>query len=204
MDKQPQNQTRPGPGSLHTEAELVTRAQQGDREAFGELVLSHYPGVIGVVYRMCGNAALAEDAAQEAFLQAWLRLPAYQPRNPLRNWLYRIAVNAALDALRRGPRTVPLDDLPGANLPVGDSHLDPEQRLEQREREALVQEAVLRLPPASRAVLVLREYEGLSYREIAETLDIQIGTVMSRLNYARGRLRERLEPYFQESEADDE
>jgi RNA polymerase sigma-70 factor (ECF subfamily) len=187
--------------SAGEEAQLIARSQQGDREAFSQLVRRYYPGVVGVVYRMCGKTALAEDAAQQAFLQAWLHLPAYQPRSPLRNWLYRIAVNAALDALRRGPQVEPQDL---DSLPLPDSRPDPEQRVEAHERSTLVQQAVQALPPASRAVLVLREYEGLSYREIAETLSIQPGTVMSRLNYARGVLRKKLAPYFQESEAGDE
>jgi RNA polymerase sigma-70 factor (ECF subfamily) len=183
------------------EAQLISRAQQGDREAFGELVRHYYPGVVGVVYRMTGDPALAEDAAQQAFLQAWLHLPSYQPRRPLRSWLYRIAVNAALDALRRQRQADPqaMDD-----LAMADPSQQPERQTEEGERAALVQEAILALPPASRAVLVLREYEGLSYREIAAALDIQIGTVMSRLNYARGALRSRLAPYFLESEAGDE
>ena len=183
------------------ESQLISRAQQGDRGAFTELVRRHYPGVVGVVYRMSGDAGLAEEAAQQAFLQAWLHLPSYQPRRPLRSWLYRIAINAALDALRRAPQ-VETQDLD--SLPMPDPRPDPEQRLEAGERAALVQQAVMSLPPASRAVLVLREYEDLSYREIAETLGIQLGTVMSRLNYARGVLREKLAPYFQDSEAGNE
>jgi len=172
-----------------TELRLITLAQQGDRRAFGELVRRHREGVVNVVYRMCEDANLAEDAAQEAFIRAWQHLPSYRPRSPFRNWVYRIATNVALDALRRERETVNVDMLP----PVA-SQDGPEATVEGKERGEQVRQAVLALPPASRAVLVLREYEGLSYREIADTLGIPIGTVMSRLNYARNRLRELLAP----------
>ena len=82
---------------------LIAQAQAGDRNAYGELVCRHYDGVIRVVYRMCGDALIAEDAAQEAFMRAWVSLPGFEPRAPFRSWLFRIAVNAALDTLRRKP-----------------------------------------------------------------------------------------------------
>ena len=176
----------------NTEIELVVQAQQGDRHAFGELVRLNREGVINVVCRLCGDANLAEDAAQEAFIRAWKHLPNYEPRSPFRNWVYRIATNAALDVLRRERETVDVDGLPLASAEQG-----PEAAVEGLERGEQVRQAVLALPPASRAVLVLREYEGLSYREIAETLDIPIGTVMSRLNYARKRLRQSLAPFLE-------
>ena len=178
--------------SLEIERELVAKAQQGDRQAFGELVRTHREGVISVVYRMCGDANLAEDAAQEAFIRAWKHIASYRPRSPFRNWVYRIATNAALDVLRRERETVDVDELPLATSGAG-----PEASLEKAERGEHVRQAVLALPEASRCVLVLREYEGLSYKEIAGTLGIPIGTVMSRLNYARNRLRESLAPYLE-------
>lgn len=170
-----------------TELQWIAQAQEGDRHAFGELVYHYREGVINVVYRMCGDANLAEDAAQEAFIRAWQNLPRYQPRSPFRNWVYRIATNVALDVLRRERDTVDIDD-----MPLTASSLDPEATVERNERAVQVRQAVLALAPASRIVLILREYEGLSYKEIAETLDIPVGTVMSRLNYARTQLRETL------------
>jgi RNA polymerase sigma-70 factor (ECF subfamily) len=175
-----------------SEAELVQQAQRGDRSAFAELVRRYHLGVIGVVYRLCGDPYLAEDAAQEAFVRAWLNLNTYRPLMPWRNWLYRIAVNAALDMLRRERPTLALDDDSSLH---GDSP-DPHAALEQKEREDLVRRAILTLPSATRVVLVLREYGGLSYREIAEALDIPLGTVMSRLNAARQHLREQLTPWL--------
>jgi RNA polymerase sigma-70 factor (ECF subfamily) len=176
--------------SQTNESELVIRAQNGDRNAFSELVRTHAQGVLNVIYRMCGNMQIAEDAAQETFIQAWLRMQSYRPQASLRNWLYRIAVNTAIDMLRKEKRI-----LPGAveDLSLTDAEPGPEVLVASTERAEFVQKAVLALPDASRAVLVLREYEDLTYQEIAEALDIPIGTVMSRLNYARKLLREKLE-----------
>jgi len=173
------------------ETELVTRAQVGDRNAFTELVRIHAQGVLNVIYRMCGDMQIAEDAAQEAFIQAWLNFSSYRPRTSLRNWLYRIAINAVTDMLRKEKRILPdaIED-----LHLTDPRPDPEALLSQEERSILMQKAVLSLPDASRTVLVLREYEGFSYHEIADALDIPVGTVMSRLNYARNLLKARLEP----------
>jgi RNA polymerase sigma-70 factor (ECF subfamily) len=172
------------------EVELIARAKNGERNAFAELVCMHAQGVQNVIYRMCGDLRIAEDAAQETFIQAWMHLGSYRPQMPLRNWLYRIAVNAATDMLRKEKRILPsaLED-----LPLQDPQLGPEALLSQGERIASIQKAVLSLPDACRAVLVLREYEELSYQEIADTLSIPVGTVMSRLNYARKLLKEKLE-----------
>lgn len=150
----------------------------------------HAQSVMNVVYRMCGDAQIAEDAAQETFIQAWLHLASYRPQASLRSWLYRIAVNAATDMLRKNKRILPtaLED-----LPLQDPQLGPEALFFQEERTALVQKAILSLPEASRMVLVMREYEGMSYQEIAESLSIPLGTVMSRLNYARKTLKDKLE-----------
>ena len=173
-----------------SETELVSRAQSGDRNAFSELIRNHAQGVMNVVYRMCGDVHIAEDAAQETFIQAWTHLSSYRPQTSLRNWLYRIAVNAATDMLRKEKRILPnsMDD-----LQLIDGRPGPELVVSEKERIILVQKAVLSLPEASRAILVLREYEGLSYQEISSTLDIPVGTVMSRLNYARKLLKDKLE-----------
>lgn len=175
-----------------TEADLVALAQQGDRAAFGDLVCLHRRGVINVVYRMCGDAELAEDAAQEAFIRAWKNIHRYKPRSPFRNWVYRIATNAALDVLRRQRETVDIED-----LPLKSQRPNPEVATQSGEEAIFIQQAILELPEASRKVIILREYEGFSYREIAETLEIPIGTVMSRLNYARKQLRQKLAPLLE-------
>ncbi len=172
------------------ESSLVEQARLGDRNAFGELVCLHYPGVVRIVYHLSGDASLAEDMAQEAFLRAWINLDSFHPQSSLRNWLYRIAVNATLDVLRRRPEET-LEEEDVQMLP--DQTANPEAAMIEKERIAQCQQAVQSLPEAARSVLVLREYGGLSYHEIATVLDVPVGTVMSRLNYARTRLRELLE-----------
>lgn len=175
-----------------SDKELVSAALGGDRQAFGELVSRHREGTVAVVYRMTGNQQVAEEAAQEAFIRAWQRLRTYKPQFSFRNWIFSIAVHVALDMLRREPEVVDIDLLP---LEAPDGR--PEAELEAGERAEKVQRAVLALPAACRAVLVLREYEGLSYREISVVLDIPVGTVMSRLNYARILLRRSMAPLLE-------
>lgn len=166
---------------------LIEAAKQGDREAFNQIVLSHYQGVINVIYRMSGRMTLAEDIAQETFIRVWQKLHTYKPTGSFRSWVYRIATNAALDAIRRERDETEIDSLPLASKEPG-----VEQSMVAQERAEMVQEAVLSLPAASRGVLILREYEGLSYQEISEALDIPLGTVMSRLSYARNALKKAL------------
>jgi len=187
------------PGLGYDEQRLIEQAQNGDRSAYGELVRRHYSGVVNVVYRLCGDAHLAEDMAQETFLRAWVHLPTFQPQSSLRNWLYRIAVNASLDVLRR-EHEAPVEDEKMQWL--RDQAPGPEAALIQKEQALLIQQAINALPEAARSVLVLREYGELSYQEIAAVLDIPIGTVMSRLNYARNRLREVLQAQILQPEYD--
>jgi len=142
---------------------------------------------------------IAEDAAQETFIRAWQNLPDYRPQTSLRNWLYRIAFNAGMDIFRKNKRILP-DDIGDMHLTDGQPGL--ETLVAQQERVKLVQNAILSLPDASRAVLVLREYEELSYQEISSMLDIPVGTVMSRLNYARNLLKSKLKPQLSLLEAE--
>ena len=182
----------PCTSQVNNESDLITQSKQGDRWAFSELVRQHRSGVINVVYRMCGDANIAEDAAQEAFIRAWQHLEKYQPKAAFRTWLYRIAINSAHNIIRKQKPTVDME-----NFALRDKTPGPERSVENKELAHTIQQAVLSLPEASRSVLVLREYGGLSYREIADTLGIPMGTVMSRLNYARRVLR-RLLAVFRE------
>jgi RNA polymerase sigma-70 factor, ECF subfamily len=175
-----------------TDQDLVSASLHGDRLAFGELVNRYRDGAVAVVYRMTGDQQIAEEAAQEAFIRAWQRLYSYKPQLSFRTWIISIAVHGALDMLRGAPDVVDIDQLP-LEAPAG----KPEAELEARERRAQVQRAVATLPASCRSVLVLREYEGLTYQEIAAALDIPVGTVMSRLNYARNLLRRSLAPLLE-------
>jgi RNA polymerase sigma-70 factor (ECF subfamily) len=187
------------PQNADTEISLIEQARQGDRNAFGELVRRHYQGVVLVVTRMCGDTGLAEDATQEAFMRAWVNLGSFRTNGSLRNWLYRIAINAALDVLRHKPEET-LDDEEAYG--VADQSVGPEAVLIEKERMELVRQALKSLPDAARSVLVLREYGALSYQEIAGVLDVPVGTVMSRLNYGRNRLREMLKGEMSKLEND--
>ena len=170
------------------EAQWIARSAAGDKAAFGLLVVRYQRFAWSIAYRMTGQPDLAEDLAQEAFLRAWLALPRFRGESQFRTWLGRIVTNVTIDHLRTRRPEAALDERLSAN---GDSLSSGAERAEM---QALVRQAILTLPAHSRAALVLREYEGLSYKEIAAILDIPIGTVMSRLNYARGLLRQQLGP----------
>ena len=145
------------------------------------------------IYRVSGDAVLAEDVAQEAFVRVWNKLPTFRPEGNFKGWICRIAANLTIDALRKRKPTV---DITQTNLP---SLTDgPEASFLKEERAAAVREAITSLPLHSRTALVLREYEGLSYKEIADVLDIPLGTVKSRLSDARLRLQSKLTRYLEE------
>jgi RNA polymerase sigma-70 factor (ECF subfamily) len=180
--------------AISDERQLVLSAQNGDRDAFCELVRCYRPLAVNVVFRMCGDAMLAEDAAQTAFLRAWEKLARYRPDGSFRAWILRIAVHAAVDALRRQK---PESDLQTAEEQSSADRV--EEDVERSEQARRVRSAVMALPEASRAVLVLKEFQGCSYQEISDVLEIPIGTVMSRLHYARSILVEKLRPDAEES-----
>ena len=185
--------TSPNISTEIDDRDLIASAQLGDRQAFGELVYRHQTGVVNLIYRMYGDERLAEDAAQEAFVRVWQNLNNYNPQYAFRSWLYRIAANAALDVLRRERPALDLD-----HLPLADKDPGPEQMAVKDERAAQVRRAIARLSEPLRLVLILREYEELSYQEIAAALDIPTGTVMSRLNTARSQLRHELSGLLEE------
>ncbi len=163
------------------EADLLRRARAGDRAAFGELVSRHQAAVYRVARGILRDPAEAEDATQETFVKAWENLSRFRGESGLFTWLYRIAVNAALMAGRRRPKTVRL---------VVDREL-PRDADESGPTMATLEKLLGELPPEARAILVLRDLEGLSYREISETLEIPMGTVESRIFRAREDLRGR-------------
>ncbi|MHB8134691.1 MAG: RNA polymerase sigma factor [Anaerolineaceae bacterium] len=175
-------------GKRQDEPAIIHAAQKGDREAFSYLVLLYREAVINVVYRFCGDAAVAEDAAQIAFIRVWQHLPEYRHQTSFRSWLFRIAINAALDMLRKEKPSLAIDQV----MLSSSERMD--HALETRQTREIVEQAIIKLPEASRIVLVLREIQGMSYQEIADTLDIPVGTVMSRLNYARKQLLATLQP----------
>lgn len=176
--------------------ELVRRSKAGDRAAFGRLADRYYSMVYGLAYGILTEREAARDVAQTVFLKVFGDIQGFDERAKFKTWLYRVAVNAAIDEQRRQRPTVSMDEVDeeeGRPLPSavlrdrGPSPRDEAARAETRER---LRRAIEKLSAEQRAVLTLREWQGLSYGEIAETLGIEIGTVMSRLFYARRKLRE--------------
>lgn len=173
------------------EAELIERAKAGDSQAFGILVERYQRRVVGVAMAVVHNQDDAIELAQETFVRAFENLPKFESRSSFSTWLYRIAANLAIDFWRREGRHTVLHgedaDIELSKLPStqGDSFREA-TRTELSER---IREALRELTPEHRAVILLREVEGLSYDEISEVLQCPRGTVMSRLHYARSRLR---------------
>lgn len=163
---------------------LIKRSCAGDVGAFEALVLAHQDRVYNLAYRITGNHEDAADAAQDAFVRAYQALPRFRGESSLSTWLHRIATNAALDLVRRRP------DVPPVELPADQpAHDDPAAEVHSREVNRRVHAAVGRLPAEYRVVVVLRDFQGLAYEEIAKVLQIPVGTVRSRLSRGREALR---------------
>lgn len=173
---------------------LVAASRSGDKESFGELVRRYQDRLFPTLLRLTGSVEDARDLLQDAFLRAFEKLDRFHGESSFYTWVYRIAVNLTLSERRR--RRLPVRsslDAESAAEPSGDSSLtEPSRPLEQAERDAIIQSALLALPPDHRAVVVMKEIDGLRYEQIAEALGIPVGTVRSRLHRARADLRERL------------
>lgn len=179
-----------------TEQELIQAARSGDQAAFAALVEANQAMVYSLAYRMTGNSEDAADLTQEAFLNAWRGLSKFGGQAAFSTWLYRLASNACIDFLRREKRRSALsmtledgdDEERQADLP--DQRWSPERELERKEARQALQEGLAALSPEHREVLLLRETEGLSYQEISQALDLEEGTVKSRIARARTALRD--------------
>lgn len=169
-----------------TDRDLALAVRAGDEAAFAALVRRHQDAVYRFLVRMVGSRDEALDLAQEAFVRAWQALPQWQPEAQLRTWLFRIASNAALDALRRR-RIVAFEPLDETIAAAADEP-DPQRRLELKQRVAALDESLARLSGDHREILLLREVENMSYEEIGAVLGITEGTVKSRLARARTAL----------------
>ena len=178
----------------------LDRARQGDRDAFGRLVRRHQRRVYAAALHILGNHSDADDATQEAFVRAYRGLATFDGRADFFTWLYRIAVNTALNALRSGKRGAALSQRGGTEAAhiggrpeaLGQDVRSPAQHAQQTGELARVLDAVAQLSPALRVTIVLATIEELPHKQIAEILQIPEGTVAWRVNEARRLLKLRL------------
>ena len=179
VDQQPA--TPPSTEQLDPEADewLVDRARTGDLEAYEVLVRRHRDRIYRIALRMLGNPHDAEDVAQDVVIQLWTTLSGFLGSSSFTTWLYRIVVNRCLNHLRRSRHTRPVLDADPPPAPGAEDTVIAQQRASATMR------AIAALPPELRAVLVLRQMEGLSYREVAAITDLTEATVRGRLHRAR-------------------
>jgi len=184
-----------------TDEQLLTAFRQGQRDAFGMLVRRYEREMYGYLRRYLGDDHLADDVFQNTFLQVYIKIDQYEIGRPVRPWLYTIATNQAVDALRRNGRH-PAASLDQTVRETGEGEVrsllelleadttSPLEMLQDDERRQLVRAGVDQLPEFLRQVVILAYYQGLKYRDVAEIMDIPVGTVKSRLHAALVKLHE--------------
>jgi RNA polymerase sigma-70 factor (ECF subfamily) len=183
-----------------SDAALVKRVQQGDKQAFNLLVLKYQTKIVNLVMRYVRDPDEANDVAQEAFLKAYRALPRFRGDSAFYTWLYRIAVNTAknyLVAAKRRPVEYDLDlqDPEQYDMQARLKDIDsPESVIMKDEVQQTIDEAIQDLPEDLRTAIILRELEGMTYEEIAETMECPVGTVRSRIFRAREAISKRIEP----------
>jgi len=190
--------------SVASDQDIVVWAQDGNELAFRELVRRYERPVFSLVYRMVRDRELAEDLSQETFVKVLNAIDSYRPEHKFSSWIFKIAINAAIDHLRRRELdTLSLDGAPDAVTPdrqeatalqVGDRTESPLEELEARELGNQIERAIARLRPEYRSCIMLRHIEGRPYEEIADILGLPLGTVKTYIHRARGELRELLGP----------
>ena len=182
------------------DSELLRRGKAGDRDALRQLYEKYQRRLLSVVVGLVRNPEDAREIVQDTFVRAFRSLDGFKGDSSFYTWLYRIAVNRAIDLQRRGNRfqstefdeSVAVGDEGTAVLGAGSVSQDPFDAARNRELGRRISEAIESLTPDHRAVILLREIEGLSYEEIAQVMDCSLGTVMSRLHYARKKLQAKL------------
>jgi RNA polymerase sigma-70 factor (ECF subfamily) len=188
-----------------SDQEVVALARSGHESAYHELLRRYERPVFSLIYRMVRDRALAEDLSQDTFVKVLNALDSYRPEFKFSSWVFKIANNVAIDQLRkRELDTLSLDGAPDARtreeveataLQAVDRTESPLAELESRELGSRIEGAIAKLRPEYRSCILLRHVEGRSYEEIAETLDLPLGTVKTYIHRARHELREYLEPY---------
>lgn len=176
------------------ERKLIERASGGDSAAFNYLMETHERRMYAVALRMCGNREDAQDCLQEAMLRIYRALNGFKGQSTFSTWVYRITMNTCLDELRRkkNKQNASLDSLLDAGWSPKDEDNTPEKHAIQREMKERLHNAIRDLPEDMRSAVVLRDIHGLSYDEIAQTLNINVGTIKSRISRGREKLRAEL------------
>lgn len=179
-----------------TEEELISRAQAGDEDAFAQLMDAHQRKVYGLILRLTNSPEDALELSQETFFNAWRGLPNFHGESRFSTWLFRLATNVSIDFLRRENRRRSIvagslsdGDFEGGDWDIPDTRFTPQGEAERGELQEAVRRGLARLSDEHRTVLVLRDLNGLSYREISEILHIEEGTVKSRIARARLALK---------------
>jgi RNA polymerase sigma-70 factor (ECF subfamily) len=185
--------------NVDDDRELVSRARGGDRQAFEDIVRSYQRKVYGLALRMTRKHEIADEITQETFIRAYTHLNRFEVGKPLMPWLARIATNLSLNHLSSAPvrREAPLGDVEdqAPRLEAAEPQSDPLRVLLTTEFTRALGRAVAELPTEQKSVFLLKVQQDMSYEEIASTLEISIGTVMSRLSRARAKLRSRLKDF---------
>jgi RNA polymerase sigma-70 factor (ECF subfamily) len=182
---------------LDADQEIVARVRSGDGEAFAKLVLKYQSRVLTLATRILDNRSEAEDIAQDIFVKVFQSLHDFRGDSRFSTWLYRITVNHCLNHIRRRTRQQQSLVVTEPEDWVKESRTNnPHKTLEQKERWALVQAKLQVLSLEHRTIILLRDFEGLSYEEIGAVLQLESGTVKSRLHRARMELKALLEPYL--------
>lgn len=179
---------------MENEGQLIQRAAAGDASAFNELLGAHEKQMYVVCYRMCGNYNDAQDCLQEAMLRVFRALPGFKSQSSFSTWLYRITMNACLDELRRRKtrRNASLDGLLEEGWSPKSESEAPDDQVVRSERAKALHAAIAELPEEMRSAIVLRDIRGFSYEEIADMLNMNIGTIKSRISRGREKLREKI------------
>src|SRR5207248_1430838 len=189
-----------------SELDLVRQCQAGDTEAFDQLVTRYRTRIFAMIYNMVHNEQDAWDLAQESFVKAWKSIGRFRGKSSFYTWIYRIVMNVTIDWLRKRQvkaggaefdDSIQLKEVDPASKTMPKADAIPSQQIEQREIRAEIDKAIAQLSPEHRAVILMKEIDGMQYHEIAETLGCSIGTVMSRLFYARKKLQNLLRDYYE-------
>lgn len=175
-----------------SDRDLVRQVRRGDVDAFGVLVKRYQQSVFNVCFRMLGERREAEDLAQESFLRAFQKLDYYDARRPFGPWVHRLTANLCLNHIK-GRKPVPFELDEQRDATDAPTSRKPERENIRRELRERVRAAILDLPAHYRAVIELRHYQGLAYKEIAQTLEIPMSDVKSHLYRARKQLRHTLQ-----------